>query len=321
MEIALGRVATRSGKTGSGIPAETDTVSNDPLVVVGDDGFQAAMCANRALAGRLLLCFSAAEVLERDLPLAGDDVLVSAEALRDVRARRTPEFPGAGLVVVVDGEATADDPLGSPLSVWQRGVKRAFDIVVAVTALLLTAPVVVALAVASRLTLREPGFFVQERVGARGRTFPLRKIRTMVTADDAEHRAYARALIRGEATQVNGMFKLVHDQRITRLGRWLRRLSLDELPQLWNVLRGDMSLIGPRPPLPSEVAEYDAIAWQRLRVKPGITGAWQVGGRCTLSFAEMIELDLRYWQEWSLRRDIAIAVRTPLVMLRGKGAG
>ena len=323
MEITLrrGKEATPVRRSFGRVPGDRRTLACDAVVVVGDDAFQASMHAHPVLRDRTVLPFSVEAVIDGPLPVAGGEVLVSADALRTIRAHGASAFPGAARVVVVPAGPDERDPLGPPLSRWQRAAKRGFDLVVATALLLVAAPIIALLAVFVRLTTREPGIFVQERIGQDGRPFRIFKVRTMITADDSAQRAYVRALMSGQAEKVDGMFKLRHDARITGLGRWLRRLSLDELPQLWNVVRGDMSMVGPRPPLPSEVADYDALAWQRLRVKPGITGAWQVAGRCTLPFDEMVQLDVDYWQRWSLWHDITIALRTPIVMFVGRGAG
>jgi len=179
----------------------------------------------------------------------------------------------------------------------------------------------IAAVVAIKVDSRGPILFRQERLGADGKRFTMLKLRTMkVDNDDREHREYMARLIRGEAEQHDGLFKLTKDNRVTRAGAFLRRYSIDELPQLWNVLNGDMSLVGPRPALPHEVALYDERAWQRLRVQPGLTGLWQVSGRCDLSFEEMVTLDVAYWQNWNIFRDIDILIKTPTVVLGGKGA-
>jgi lipopolysaccharide/colanic/teichoic acid biosynthesis glycosyltransferase len=197
-----------------------------------------------------------------------------------------------------------------------RLLKRTVDIVVAVVTLVATLPILVLAAVA--LVAESPGgaFFVQTRVGLAGRPFRIVKLRTMrVGSDDKEHRAYVVALIRGEGESQDGIYKIVDDDRRTRIGRWLRSLSIDELPQLWNVLRGEMSVVGPRPPLPEEAALYDQVAWARMAMKPGLTGLWQVNGRSRLSFEEMIELDVRYGREWSPLLDLRILMRTPKAVL------
>jgi lipopolysaccharide/colanic/teichoic acid biosynthesis glycosyltransferase len=157
--------------------------------------------------------------------------------------------------------------------------------------------------------------FRQERVGVDGRRFTMLKFRSMVP--DAEKR---RPTLTG-LDDGNGMlFKIHRDPRITPVGALLRRFSLDELPQLFNVLRGDMSLVGPRPPLPEEVAGYDGDAVRRLRVRPGMTGLWQVSGRSDLSWEESLRLDLRYVDNWSLALDVSILWRTWRAVLRGSGA-
>jgi lipopolysaccharide/colanic/teichoic acid biosynthesis glycosyltransferase len=225
---------------------------------------------------------------------------VSAQALREAIARRM-----------------APQPLG-PLAL---AVKRALDLVGAAVLLLATAPVLVLTALAVKLESRGPVLFTQVRTGRDGTSFRILKFRSMVVGgDDSAHRAYVASLIAGEAGDEDGVFKLVSDPRVTRVGRFIRRYSLDELPQLWNVLRGDMSLVGPRPALPHEVELYDARARQRLAVKPGLTGLWQVSGRCELSFADMVALDVAYSQRWSLLQDLHILARTPLVALTGRGA-
>ncbi len=202
---------------------------------------------------------------------------------------------------------------GSPLC---RLFKRSLDIVVALATLVATFPILVLAAVA--VVAESPGgaFFVQTRIGLAGRPFRIVKLRTLRTGtDDREHRAYVAALIRGEGEPQDGMYKIVDDDRRTRIGRWLRILSIDELPQLWNVLRGDMSIVGPRPPLPQEAALYDQATWARMAARPGLTGLWQVNGRSRLSFEEMIELDIRYTREWSPLLDLRILVRTPKAVL------
>lgn len=197
-----------------------------------------------------------------------------------------------------------------------RLFKRTVDVVVAVVTLVVTSPILVLAALA--LVAESPGgaLFVQTRVGLAGRPFQILKLRTMrVGNDDTEHRAFVAALIRGDGEPQDGMYKIVDDDRRTRVGRWLRSFSIDELPQLWNVLRGEMSVVGPRPPLPEEAALYDQVAWTRMAAKPGLTGLWQVNGRSRLSYEEMIELDVRYAEEWSALLDLRILLRTPKAVL------
>ncbi|HEV2767086.1 MAG TPA: sugar transferase [Acidimicrobiales bacterium] len=220
------------------------------------------------------------------------------------------------------GGATELGGLGipaQPLPLLCRWLKRSVDVVVAGTVLVLGLPVLAFAAVAIAVEGRGGVLFSQTRVGCNGRRFRMYKLRTMRPAnDEGQHRAYVAELIRGEGRAQDGMYKLVADDRRTRVGRVLRSFSIDELPQLWNVLRGDMSVVGPRPPLPAEVALYDEAAWARMAVNPGLTGLWQVSGRSRLSFQEMVELDVRYWQEWSPLLDLRILLRTPKAVLWGR---
>jgi exopolysaccharide biosynthesis polyprenyl glycosylphosphotransferase len=193
--------------------------------------------------------------------------------------------------------------------------KRALDIAVsglAVVAIALITPVI---ALAIKLDDGGPVFFRQTRIGKDGTEFGMLKFRTMCT--DAE------AKLAALKTQDEGngvMFKMKHDPRVTRVGAFLRKTSLDELPQFWNVLRGDMSVVGPRPPLPVEVATYDGTVARRLYIKPGITGLWQISGRSDLSWDDSIRLDLRYVENWSLISDLQIMFRTGRAMIQPKGA-
>ena len=172
-----------------------------------------------------------------------------------------------------------------------------------------------AVALMVRMTSAGPAIFRQERVGRFGEPFQLYKFRTMVV--DAELKKAALA----SQNDGNGLlFKVRSDPRVTRTGAWLRRWSLDELPQLLNVLKGDMSLVGPRPPLPDEVARYTDYVRRRLVVKPGITGLWQVSGRSDLPWEEAVRLDLRYVENWSLSLDLVILLRTLTAVCRGAGA-
>jgi exopolysaccharide biosynthesis polyprenyl glycosylphosphotransferase len=198
---------------------------------------------------------------------------------------------------------------------WARVVKGLLDRVVAGLALVLLAPVLLGIAVLVRCTDAGPVLFRQDRVGVGGRTFTMLKFRTMVV--DAETRLDQ---LRGGNLSDGLLFKLRADPRVTPVGRWLRRLSLDELPQLVNVLTGDMSLVGPRPPLPSEVARYDSSVSRRLLVKPGLTGLWQISGRSDLSWEESVRLDLRYVENWSLAVDLQILWKTGRAVLSRSGA-
>ena len=207
-------------------------------------------------------------------------------------------------------------------------VKRAMDIVGSLFALIILLPILVAIAIAIKLTSRGPVLFHQDRVGQYGRKFKFLKFRSMYAANDsAVHQEFVKRLISGGtgAEQTNGhqpkVYKLTHDSRVTRLGRILRRTSLDEFPQFFNVLKGEMSLVGPRPPIQYEVECYDIWHNQRLlAVKPGITGLWQVKGRSRTSFDDMVRLDLKYARSWSLWLDIKILLETPRAILSGDGA-
>jgi exopolysaccharide biosynthesis polyprenyl glycosylphosphotransferase len=195
-------------------------------------------------------------------------------------------------------------------------LKAAFDRVSALLLLLVLAPVFLAVAAAVRLTSRGPVFFRQQRVGRDQRPFTMLKFRSMHLG--AEHRV--AELAPQNAMSDGPMFKVRNDPRVTRVGRFLRQTSLDELPQLVNVLLGSMSLVGPRPPLPAEVERYTPAEKRRLLVKPGITGLWQVSGRCDLSWEDTVRLDLRYVENWSIVTDLVILARTVLTVVRGAGA-
>jgi lipopolysaccharide/colanic/teichoic acid biosynthesis glycosyltransferase len=201
--------------------------------------------------------------------------------------------------------------------------KRLLDVALSVLALLVLSPVLATIAVAVRLTSRGPSLFRQERLGLAARPFTCLKFRTMYAdAADAPHREYVTRLLteatppRGGAT---GLFKIERDPRVTPFGRWLRRTSLDELPQLVNVLRGEMSLVGPRPALAWEAALYRPEEHRRFEVLPGITGLWQVSGRSRLSMREALALDLEYVRRRSLALDLQILARTVPTVLRSEG--
>jgi lipopolysaccharide/colanic/teichoic acid biosynthesis glycosyltransferase len=206
--------------------------------------------------------------------------------------------------------------------------KRVMDIVGSLAALTLLSPVFLVIALAVRLTSRGPILFRQRRIGQNGRSFTFLKFRSMYVGNDASiHREYVKQLIAGKAEKQsstgNGeaVYKLTKDPRITTVGAFLRKTSLDEIPQFLNVLRGEMSLVGPRPPVPYEVESYDF--WHRRRVleaKPGITGLWQVKGRSRVKFDDMVRLDLQYARTWSPWLDVKILLQTPGAMVIGEGA-
>lgn len=209
-----------------------------------------------------------------------------------------------------------------------RVVKRGIDLFVSVTALVVLSPCFLAIALAIKWSSPGPILFCQQRLGRYGVPFTFLKFRSMHTHSDSEpHRQFVKRYIAGAVPgSVNGSnghrpYKITDDPRVTRLGRWLRRTSLDELPQFLNVLRGEMSLVGPRPPIPYEIEAYDV--WHRRRlmeVRPGITGLWQVKGRSKVSFDDMVRLDLEYARKWSLGLDLKILLQTPRAVLFGGGA-
>jgi exopolysaccharide biosynthesis polyprenyl glycosylphosphotransferase len=237
-----------------------------------------------------------------------DTDLVVAPALMDVAGPRTSIRPVAGLPLL-----HVEHP---ELSGGRQLAKSLFDRAAALLALLLLGPLFGAIAVAIRLTSEGPALFRQVRVGKDGRDFTLLKFRTMVR--DAEKRK--AELIAQNEHDDGVLFKIKSDPRVTPIGAWLRRYSIDELPQLINVLRGDMSLVGPRPPLPDEVAKYGDDVRRRLVVKPGMTGLWQVSGRADLSWEESVRLDLRYVENWSLALDLQILWKTWSAVAHGSGA-
>lgn len=214
-----------------------------------------------------------------------------------------------------------------PLSDAQRFLKRTSDIVIASAAFIVTSPIWLLIAILIKRDSRGPVFFRQERVGMDGRIFLCLKFRTMrANADDAIHRETYKQNISGDVSANAGddqkpvYGKVANDPRITRVGRWLRRSSLDELPQLINVLRGDMSVVGPRPPIPYEVHEYAIWHRKRLDMKPGITGLWQVSGRNRLTFEQMVKVDLFYIENWSIWLDLKIILLTIPALWRDEGA-
>jgi len=215
----------------------------------------------------------------------------------------------------------------SPAARVRSFLKRALDIAASALLLFVLAPVLILIAALVKLKSPGPVFFRQSRVGEHGRPFTMLKFRTMrVNADSAIHKEFVSQLINGSSPAggdgaKEAPFKIVNDPRVTSIGHLLRKTSLDELPQLWNVLRGDMSLVGPRPPLPYEVEQYKPWHYRRvLEAKPGITGLWQVSGRSRTTFDDMVRLDLRYAKNQSAWADIRILLATPRAVISGKGA-
>lgn len=209
------------------------------------------------------------------------------------------------------------------MAIWRftvlaaRALKRGVDIIGALGGLTVFSPVFVGTALLIKLEDRGPIFFRQNRVGAGGVLFGMWKFRSMVVNADQLKDQILQENQHGEAGVT---FKIKADPRVTRVGRWIRKLSIDEFPQFYNVLRGDMSLVGPRPPLPREVAVYKAAHLRRLRVKPGITCLWQIGGRSDIDFEGQVRLDLEYIRSASVFYDIGILLKTLPAVLFGKGA-
>ncbi len=241
-------------------------------------------------------------------------------------ARRTPQVqprlrtppppvsrPASSLVARL---LTAGQPIVSVegnRSVVYRTAKRLFDVIAALGILVLIAPVMLAVWLVLLITTRGKPLFFQRRVGHRGRPFTIVKFRTMATDADRRQTEVANE-------QQGPVFKNRHDPRITRIGRILRKTSLDETPQLFNVLFGRMSLVGPRPPVAKEVAQYQPWQRRRLAVKPGLTCLWQISGRCDVGFEDWVQMDLWYLRNQSLWTDLTLLVRTPMVVLSGRGA-
>ena len=315
--LTQGLIATRSPRTAP------RARPGSRFLVVGDERVRRLAYEAQDRTGRAV---STLDLEGQTTPFQPDDELVvDAASLDRLRSLRPDILHGARRVWVVPAEHAGPeepgDPFEHPLPRAGRVFKRVIDITLATAGLLLVLPVLLLTMLAVRCDSPGPALFQQVRVGANGRRFRLYKLRTMRHGnDDGAHRAYVAQLISGSAERQDNIFKLIDDPRITRIGRVLRKLSIDEVPQLWNVLLGDMSLVGPRPPLPHEVELYPASAWERLRVKPGITGLWQVSGRSELSFEEMVALDVRYWRRWSMLSDLVILLKTPKTVLSRRGA-
>ena len=237
---------------------------------------------------------------------------------KNIRARIVPD-----LFQITISQMQVEDVAGVPMiGIKEHGIsglnqfiKRGIDLAVSSIALILAAPLMALIALIIKMDSPGPVLFPQERVGKNGRRFTIYKFRSMV--EDAEKKKAALA----QYNEADGpLFKIKDDPRQTRLGKWLRKLSLDELPQMYNILRGEMSLVGPRPPIPTEVAQYKEWHKRRLEVSPGLTGLWQVSGRSGLTFDEMALLDIYYIENWSLGMDAKILLQTVPKVLFGQGA-
>ncbi|AFM43139.1 exopolysaccharide biosynthesis polyprenyl glycosylphosphotransferase [Desulfosporosinus acidiphilus SJ4] len=248
---------------------------------------------------RVKICVDLLNEMGKTVTILLDDLIAKVTRSRPV------DFDGLAMVAY-DGGARRP---------WHELAKRIFDIVLTGAGLIVISPILLAIAIAIKLTAEGPVIFAQDRVGVNGRTFKMYKFRSMVV--NAEE-------LREKLAHLNEMsgpvFKITNDPRVTSVGRFLRKTSLDELPQLWNVLIGDMSLVGPRPPLPSEVNMYDLKHRKRLAVKPGITCIWQISGRNEVDFEEWMAMDADYVERWSLWMDVKILAKTVPVVLMRKGA-
>jgi len=240
-----------------------------------------------------------------------------------------PENPGRDEAEpVADARLYPDLYDGGTKKYFPQAIKRVIDIAGSGALLLFLSPLLAAIALVIKLTSKGPVIFRQERLGQFGTRFKCLKFRTMYQNNDSRiHREYIQQFIAGQSDCENAepgkpvVYKITNDPRVTPIGRFLRKTSLDEFPQFWNVLRGEMSLVGPRPPVLYEFKAYDV--WHRrrvLEVKPGVTGLWQVSGRSRICFDDMVRLDLRYSQSWSLWLDLRILVATPRAVLGGEGA-
>lgn len=269
---------------------------------------------------------SAVDLFDADVVAVSSDPDLNGPELRrlawSLEEREVDLVVSPGLLGVAGPRLSIRPTAGMPLlhverpvmSGGRRVVKVALDRILTICLALVVLPVMLAVALAIRLDSPGPVFFRQKRVGAQGREFAMVKFRTMCV--DAEAKLAALQADAGNDV----LFKMKTDPRVTRVGRWLRRFSIDELPQLINVVRGEMSLVGPRPPLMREVDAYEPDAVRRLRVKPGLTGLWQVSGRSDLSWDESLRLDLWYVDNWCLVLDLQILFRTAKAVLRGAGA-
>jgi exopolysaccharide biosynthesis polyprenyl glycosylphosphotransferase len=236
----------------------------------------------------------------------GTTVHLKVDFVRTLLSRTYPsELDGTPMLTI---SSTPRDPVS-------LAVKRSLDIVVSTAALACLAPLMLACAGLVKATSRGPVLFRQDRVGQSGRIFTLLKFRSMYA--DAEAR---KKELEGLNEMSGPVFKMKNDPRVTPVGRWLRKFSLDELPQLWNVLVGDLSLVGPRPPTPDEVVRYERWQRRRLSVKPGVTCLWQVSGRNAIDFADWMKLDLTYIDNWSLKLDLKILLRTIPAVLFARGS-
>lgn len=248
---------------------------------------------------------------------------VVARMIAELRTADADVHISSGLFEVLTSRVVVSEIAGVPL-ITVKGIslskekvltKRLFDLLVSSAIVVIGLPVWLLIAAAIRLTSRGPVFYSQDRVGINGKTFGMYKFRSMYV--DADKRL---ADVMGMNEASGPLFKMKDDPRVTPVGKWLRKFSLDEFPQIINVLKGEMSLVGPRPPLPREVSDYSLHDWRRLEVVPGMTGLWQVSGRSSLTFDEMVRLDLFYIENWSVSLDITLMFRTIPAVIFARGA-
>jgi exopolysaccharide biosynthesis polyprenyl glycosylphosphotransferase len=289
----------RTEQTPAGLPVLGSM--SDTVQVIAEHDIQTVVFAEGSFAAPADFRRMAWELEEQDVHM------IVVPALTDISAQRLDVRPVAGLPLV-----DVDRPQAIEAARW---IKRSADILGSAVLLLLASPVMALVALAIKLEDGGPVIFRQRRVGLKGDEFDCLKFRSMCI--DAEARLAALA---AQNEGAGPLFKLTRDPRITRVGRFIRRFSLDELPQLWNALRGDMSLVGPRPALPTEVAQYDSDTRRRLDVRPGLTGLWQVSGRSNLSWDDTVRLDLYYVDNWSMVQDLMILARTAKAVVGSSGA-
>lgn len=289
----------RADQTPAGLPVLGTT--SDTVDVISQHGIATVIFAEGAFASPADFRRMAWELEEHEVQM------IVVPALTDISAQRLDVRPVAGLPLV-----DVDRPQAIEAARW---IKRTGDVIGSAFLLLLIAPVMGLVALAIKLEDGGPVMFRQTRVGLKGQTFECLKFRSMCI--DAEARL---AALMAQNEGAGPLFKMTHDPRITRVGRFIRRFSLDELPQLWNALRGDMSLVGPRPALPAEVAQYDSDTRRRLDVRPGLTGLWQVSGRSNLSWDDTVRLDLYYVDNWSMVQDLMILAKTARAVVGSSGA-
>jgi exopolysaccharide biosynthesis polyprenyl glycosylphosphotransferase len=299
-----------TGACVTSVDSAAELTNHDIPIFAGVDSIRAAVAESGAQTVAVLSSDVTGEKLRWIAwQLEGSDTdLVVLPGLTEVAGRRIDLQQVGGLPLLYVAQPEFEGV--------HRILKGGFDRIVSALLLVLSAPLLLGIAVLVRLTSRGHALYRQTRVGKDGKTFQMLKFRSMTV--DADRLAVELQ----EANEVEGdvLFKMKMDPRVTRIGRVLRRYSLDELPQLLNVFAGSMSLVGPRPPLPSEVAKYGYDAQRRLLVKPGLTGLWQVSGRSDLTWEESVRLDLRYVENWSLALDIVLLARTFGAVLRPRGA-